>query len=488
MADSFVAVQTRMSAPCGSSSTGGRNRRDGVLVVPLMQPTARVLVLGAGQSAPFLIQDLLDHAEAHDWEIVVADRDESLAHARVDGHPRGQARYVDATDEAMLVGLIRGARVVVNFLAPAFQRTVAQLCVALGRHMVSASYLDDRVRSLHNAAKEKGVTLLAEVGLDPGMDHMSAMRLIHRIQGEGGRIVSFASYGSGVPAPEDRSNPLGYAITWNARNVTMAGENGAQFMRRGAVRVVPYPELFRRTWPVEVPGVGTMEAYPNRDSLGYREGYGIAHTRTLIRGTLRYPGFAETWYHVAQLGLPNERIRIPGLAEHTYAELTEMFLGEGEGPLDARVAHRLGLPLDGQVMQNLRFLGLFDDRRIGDLGSPGGTAAGALTLLMADRLKLGPHEKDMVVLHHEVQAEWTEPERRTVDYRSTLVLRGEPGGATAMSRTVGLPAAIGARMLMTDAFPRVGAQIPTEPAIYGPMLDALAQQGIHFVETKSMPD
>lgn len=448
-----------------------------------MQPTDQVLVLGAGQSAPFLIRDLLDHAQAHRWEVVVADRDESLAQARVDGHPRGRACYVDATDETMLAGLIEGARVVVNFLAPPFQYPVAAVCVSLGRHMVSASYLDGKVRRLHGEAKDKGVTLLAEVGLDPGMDHMSAMRLIHRIQNEGGRIVSFKSYGSGVPAPEDRSNPLGYAITWNPRNVVMAGEGGAQFLWGGQARVMPYPEMFRRTWPVEVPEVGTMEAYANRDSLGYRQGYGIAEAQTLVRGTLRYPGFAATWYHLAQLGLPNERIAIPDLAERTFAQLVQMFLPAGRGSIEAQAADRLGVPIDGEVMNNLRYLGLFDDRQIGAFGAPQ-TAAGALTLLVANRLQLGATEKDMVVLHHEIEAVWDSPHRSTRRYLSTLVARGEPGGATAMSRTVGLPAAIGTRMLMTGAFPSVGARIPTEASIYNPMLEALAAQGLRFVESQ----
>ena len=440
----------------------------------------RVLVLGAGHSAPMLIRELLQQAELHGWEIVVADRDEALARRRIDGHPRGRARFVDARDAEMLTELIRPARVVVNFLAPSFQFPVAKLCVAIGRHMVSASYLDDRVRGLDADAKQRGVTVLTEIGLDPGMDHMSAIRLLDRIRADGGRITSFASYGSGVVAPEDVDNPFGYAVTWNPRNIVMAGEAGAQYMRDGAVRVVPYPEVFRRTWSVDVPGIGPMEAYANRNALGYRDVYGLTGARTLVRATLRYPGFAQTWYHLARLGLPNERIAIPALGQRTFAELTEMFLPPGEGALELRLARWLGVSPGGKLLENFRWLGLLDDRRIDTLGDPGTTAAGALALLFEDRLRLAPNGKDIVVLHHEVEAEL--PGNRPRRYRSTLVHRGEPGGATAMAQTVGLPAAAATRLMMKGVFPKTGAIIPTAADVYPPLLDALAEYGLTFDE------
>ena len=447
-----------------------------------MASTDQVLVLGAGQSAPYLIRDLLAQAEQRGWTITVADIDEPLARARVNGHPRGRVRAIDASDESSLSGLIRESKVVVNLLAPRFQHAVAERCVAMGCHLVSASYLEPAVRELHQDAVRNGVTLLSEVGLDPGLDHMSALRLVHRIQREGGRISAFASYGSGVPAPENRSNPFGYAITWNPRNVVMAGAKGAMYMRDGAVRIAAYPDVFRRTWSVEVPGVGPMEAYPNRNALTYLDSYGIADTRTLIRGTLRYPGFAETWYHIAQLGLPNDRHVIPGLSDRTFADLTAMFLPEGHDALPLRVARRLGVSPGGRVIDHLRFLGLFDERRIGEVGDPGDTAAGALVLLLSERLRLSPTEKDMVVLHHEITAEWPDPARPRTEFRSTLIERGEPGGITAMAKTVGLPASIATGILMRGDLRLTGSHIPTHPEIYGPMLEALERRGLRFEE------
>ncbi|MCA9548599.1 MAG: saccharopine dehydrogenase NADP-binding domain-containing protein [Myxococcales bacterium] len=439
-----------------------------------------VLVLGAGQSAPYLIKYLLENAAAHDWRVVVADRDEAMAQARVGGHPRGRAVALDAKDTAALRTLVADAKVVVNFLAPMFQHPVAELCLELGRHMVSASYQDRRVGALHDAAVAKNVTLLCELGLDPGMDHMSAMKLIHALQAKGGVITSFCSYGSGVPALDSRDNPLGYAITWNPRNVVMSGEAGAQYLLDGRIKVVPYPDLFHRSWPVEVPGVGTMEAYPNRDSLSYKAIYGLADAETLIRGTLRYPGYCETWYQVARLGLPNERIPIPNLAERTWAELTDMFLPPGEhGSVRLRAARHLGISPGGTIMKNLEWLGIFDDT---PTGAPGETAAEAMIHLLKGKLRLPPRGRDMVILAHELLVHYPDEGGRKERVTSTLVDLGEPDGLTAMSKTVGLPAALGARLLMTDSFPRPGSFIPIEPVIYEPMLEELAQAGLTFEE------
>ncbi|HRX84971.1 MAG TPA: saccharopine dehydrogenase C-terminal domain-containing protein, partial [Phycisphaerae bacterium] len=223
-----------------------------------------ILVLGAGQSSPFLIHHLLQLAERHDWFVTVGDRDAELAAQRLNKHARGQAVAVDANDISLLATLIKKANLVVNLLAPAFQHQIAIECVDLRAHMVSASYRDRNVRELNGEAQRKGVLILNEVGLDPGIDHMSAMKVIDQIRSRGGRITSFVSYGSGVPAPDSCSNPLRYAITWNPRNVVMSSEHGAQYMISGKIKIVPYPDVFARSWPVQVDGICTMEAYPNR--------------------------------------------------------------------------------------------------------------------------------------------------------------------------------------------------------------------------------
>jgi len=440
----------------------------------------QILVLGAGQSAPYLISYLLERAASHDWQVVVADRDEGLAKDRVGGHARGQAVYVDATDTRGLHALISKAKVVVNFLAPPFQYPVAVICLELGKHMVSASYQDPRVKALHDKAESEGVTLLCEMGLDPGLDHMSAMKLIHGIQEDGGVVTHFASYGSGVPAPESCNNPLNYAITWNPRNVVMAASSGSQYLVDGRIKVVPYPEVFHRTWPFEVPGLGMMEAYPNRDSISYRSVYGLSHVQTLIRGTLRFPGFSEAWYQVARLGLPNETLTIPKLAERTWAELVEMFLPPGETrDIRLRTARHLGISPSGGIMQTLTWLGLFSDEKIGVAGS---TPAEAMSHLLQDKLRLPEGGRDMVVLAHELLVHYPDDGNRKTRVTSTLIHKGEPDGVTAMATTVGMPSAIGARLLMNDAFPRAGSYIPIDPAIYRPMLKELEQAGLTFSE------
>ncbi len=445
-----------------------------------------VLVLGAGQSAPFLIRQLLEDASRHDWFVTVADQDEDLAASRVAGHSRGTAAAFDATDLAMLASFVKKSDVVVNFLSPTFQHRVARTCVELGKHMVSASYRDRRVRELDKEARRTGTLLVNEVGLDPGIDHMSAMSLINDLRARGRRIVKYASYGSGVPSPDSADNPLKYAITWNPRNVVMAGEGGAQYLVDDKIKIVPYHEVFHRSWRFQVPGVGAMEAYPNRDSLSYRALYGLDESETMLRATLRYPGWSETWCQIVRLGLPNEDLRIPKLASRSWSELLEMFIPRDIAGihLEQRIATYLGISPTGTIMQNFRWLGLFDDVAT---NAPGETMADAMIHLLRNKLRLGPNGRDLVILAHELVVEDDDGARERV--LSVMTHAGEVNGPTAMAKTVGLPAAITVKLLLTDALPLTGSYIPTLPALYQPILTELETAGIRFAETtKSMPD
>jgi len=323
------------------------------------------------------------------------------------------------------------------------------------------------------------VLLLCEMGLDPGIDHMSAMALVRRLQAENARIRGFRSYGSGIPAPGQPHNPLRYAVTWNPRNVVMSGQAGAQYMENGRIKIVPFHQVFHHTWEVPVDGLGTLEAYPNRDSLAYLEAFGLEGVETMIRGTLRYPGWSETWAQIVQLGLPNELLRIPDLARRTYREVVEMFLPLNiEGPrVEQRVARFLHISPTGRIMENLRWLGLFSEEPIGCRGE---TAAAMLIHLLQQKLPLGPDEHDVVVLVHELEVEHAgrAPELIT----STLVHEGEPGGFTAMSRTVGLPTAAAVELLLDGHLPLTGCHIPTHPLIYEPVLREIASAGLAFTE------
>ncbi len=444
----------------------------------------KILVLGAGQSSPFLISYLLEHAEANGWFVTVADRDVNFAAKRVAGHPRGDAIALDAKDMAMLTAQIKKSDVVVNMLAPSFQHLVAWECVQHHTHMISASYRDQRVRDLHTDAQRADVLILCECGLDPGIDHMSSMSLISDVRERGGIVEAFLSYGSGIPAPDSLSNPMKYAITWNPRNVVMAAEHGAQYLKSGQIKIVPHWQVFRRSWVVEVEGLGTMEAYPNRDSLSYKRIYGLDNAETMIRGTLRYPGWSETWLQIVRLGLPNEELRIPDLAKRTYAEVLEMFIpiSTSGDNLPQRVANHLQISPTGNIMEKLKWLGLFSEE---PTGIDGETSAEVLSHLLQKKLALGETERDMVVLVHELEVRYPEDNNRREKVVSTLIEYGEPNRFTAMSKTVGLPAAIAAKLLLTDDLPITGSHIPTHAAIYSAILRELAAAGLEFKKSVS---
>jgi saccharopine dehydrogenase (NADP+, L-glutamate forming) len=350
--------------------------------------------------------------------------------------------------------------------------------------MISVSYRDQAVRDLDLDAKRKGVMLLCEMGLDPGIDHMSAMSLIQRLRDDGGRVVRFRSYGSGIPAPNQPQHRLRYAVTWDPRNVVMAGFEGAQYMEDGNIKIVPFHHVFNHTWNVDVDGIGRLEAYANRDSMSYMESFGLEHVRTMIRGTLRYAGWSETWGTIVRLGLPNETLRIPQLADRTYAEVMEMFLplNARSAPLEQRVATFLRISPTGGIMENLRWLGLFSDERI---GCKGDTAAAMLIHLLQTKLPLTPEMRDMVVLVHELDVEYPGDERPDELIRSTLVVEGEAGVGTAMARSVGLPVLIAVKLMLRGELSLTGCLIPTHPAIYTPVLRRIESAGLRFTENRT---
>ena len=442
----------------------------------------RILVLGAGQSSPYLIRYLLDGAEANGWFVTVGDRDIRLAKSRVGDHAWGEAIRLDINDTHMLSSQIRAADVVVNFLPAKYLSLIGRDCVHNETSMVSVSYRNANLRAMHRDARRQGVLLLCEMGLDPGLDLMSAMTMIHRVQHDGGVIDSFESYGGGVAAPDGDDNPLRYVITWNPRNVVMSGEGGAQFLNQGRIKIVPWHHVFDRTWLIDVEGVGKMEGYPNRDSISYRETFGLKDVKTLIRGTLRYPGWSETWQQIVRLGLPNEHMRIQGLKDRTWKQIVAMFLPRdvaAQAPIEQRVANYLKISPTGGIIQNLTWLGLFSDE---PTGCNGETVSDALISLLEHKLQLLPDSRDLVVLYHRIHARYPEQDDRTEVITSTFTLEGEPGGLTAMARTVGQPAAVAVKLLLSGEFPLTGCHIPTHPAIYKPILRELENDGLEFRE------
>ncbi len=440
-----------------------------------------ILVLGAGKSTPYLIHYLLENAENYDWFVTVADRDLNAAQESIKGHPRGVAILFDINDQEMRTSQISKSDIVLNMLSPMFQHQVALTCVQYGKHMISVSYEDARIRDIEKDAQRKGILILTEMGLDPGIDHMAAASMIEDIRNRGGVVTSFESYGGGLPALDSLINPLKYVISWNPRNVVMAGESGAQYYKNNKIKIIPHHYVFQHSWPMEIDGLGQMEAYPNRDSLNYKSLYGFENAETVIRGTLRYPGWSETWFQIVRLGLPNEQQRIPDLKNKSWSDLTEMFLPLNSiGPdITQRVANFLNISPTGQIMQNLQWLGLFSDEKIGVNVS---TAAEAMTHLLGKKLELTDDARDMVVLVHRMHVKYPKTQKGDEEYNATMIYNGERGGFTAMAKSVGLPAGIVAKLLLTDQLPLTGCHIPMHPAIYRPVLKELAEFGLEFSE------
>lgn len=439
-----------------------------------------VLILGAGQSSPYLISYMLNESEKYDWKVTVADYNYDAAIEKIGNHPNGKAVQFDVNDETLRNKLIEEADVVVNLLAPPFQFLIASDCLKHGKSVISASYENKKVAALNNEAKEKGILILNEMGLDPGIDHMSAMSLIQKIHDEGGFVTSFISYGSAVPAPEVKSNPLNYCITWNARNVVMAGEMGAIYLEEDKIKMIPYSQLFNSTNEVEVDGVGKMEAYPNRDSVVYQDIFQLEKVKTMIRGTLRFPGYSELWSQIVKLGIPNEGLEIPKLSQMTYSQFTEMFvpLNTNGVKLEERVANFLKISPTGVIMDKLKWLGLFDNKIIGGNIK---TSAGVMQKILSDKLPLPKGERDMVILMHELVAEFPK-ENKKRKYISTLVDYGEPNGITSIAKTVGAPAAIAAKLILLNELPVTGTHIPTHPIIYTRVLKELEALKLKFDE------
>jgi saccharopine dehydrogenase-like NADP-dependent oxidoreductase len=441
----------------------------------------QILIIGAGQSTSSLVTYLLEHSQEHDWFVILADRNPELAREKVAGHQRSQAIGFDVNDAAARSALIGKAQIVVNMLPRPYQHLIALECLNYNASMITASYADPLVEKLDAEAIRKGLLILNEMGVDPGIDHMVAMSIIQRVHAARGFVTSLRSYGGGLPAPESQTNPLRYAITWNPRNVLMAGEDGALYKEDGKIKLLPFYHIFQRTWTVEIEGVGTFEVYPNRDSLSYKAELGLKREQTIIRGTLRYPGWSETWQQIIHLGLANEALRIPNLKELSYRELTEMCLPQTESKrkLELRVAEYLGISPTGRIMENLRWLGLFSKESI---GIDAESVADVMIHLIRQKLAMPPGGRDMVILHHEIEAVYPEENDRKESITSTLIEYGEPDGQTAIAKTVGLPVAIAVELILDGKLPLTGCHIPTHRAVYEPVLAKLRENGIAFKE------
>jgi len=435
----------------------------------------KVLVLGAGLVARPLVRYLLERTGN---SVVVADVEAGRAAKLIEGHPRGAAEVLDIADRAALAAAIGRSDLVVSMVPYTFHPLVAELAIDQGKPVVTASYVGPAMRALDARAKEKGVILLNELGLDPGIDHMEAMRIIHEVHEGGGAVLAFTSYCGGLPAPEANTNPFGYKFSWSPRGVLLASKNSAKYLKDGRVVTIPAEDLFARPEIIGIPGLGDFEGYPNRDSVGYREVYGIPEAQTVLRGTLRWPGWCETVRRMVELGLlddaPKDR------AGTTFHGLMRELAGVAAGA-DARaaVAARLRLEPGSAVLARFEWLGLFEET---PLPAARGSALDNMTALMTGRLGYREGERDMIVLQHEFLVRTGGG--RTERIVSTLIDYGVPGGDSSMSRTVGLPAAIGARLVLEGRIALAGVQVPVHPEIYGPILEELGSLGVRFKDKR----
>lgn len=432
-----------------------------------------VLVLGAGMISPPFIRYLLTRTPHH---LLIGAKDVRRAEAILEDYGRGRAVRLDIDDPAAIDPLVREADVVVSLLPASYNPAIARRAIDNGVPFVNTSYVAPELAELDERARRAGVLLLSEAGLDPGIDHMSAVRIVRRVKARGGTVVHFTSCCGGFPAPDANDNPWGYKFSWFPRAVLMAGRNPARYLKDGAVVEIPGPELFAHSWPYEVEGQGVFEIYANRDSLKYRDLYGLGDAEGLFRGTIRYPGWCATMKAAADLGLLDieERDWPEGT---TYRDVLTRLLPPRPGLLVKRLESHLGIDADSGVLARLEWAGLLSDRPVTSRrAAPLDLFGDRLQKLMAYR----PGERDMVALQHKLTASF--PDGHLEEISSGLVAAGEPWGDSAMARTVALPAAIATRLLLDGALEATGIQIPVLPEIYRPVLRELEELGLEMVE------
>ncbi|NUO01948.1 MAG: saccharopine dehydrogenase NADP-binding domain-containing protein [Saprospiraceae bacterium] len=435
-----------------------------------------LLIIGAGRSATALINYILDQARQHNFFVTVADADIALAQKKVGDSSFGRAIWLDASKPNDRRDVINRHDVVVSLLPPQMHLELAQDCIALGKHMVTASYVSKQVFRLGDEARQRALVFMNELGLDPGIDHMSAMQRIHQIQAKGGHISAFYSYTGGLVAPESDDNPWHYKFSWNPRNVVLAGQGTAQFLEDGKLKYIPYRRLFRQYRLVDIPGMGEWEVYANRDSLLYREAYGLKNIKTLFRGTIRHRGFCDAWNALVRIGLTDATFPIVDSDQLTYHDLMEAFLGISQhtGSVKDRIAKLIEVDPESETMKKLEWLGLFSKRRI---KLSNATPALILENLLLEKWALQPQDKDMVIMQHEIEYELAGRKRR---HTSTMVMKGENESDTAMARLVGLPLGIFVKLVMESKINARGVQIPVMREVYEPVLKELEEYGVVF--------
>ena len=438
-----------------------------------MNAMKHILLFGAGKSATVLIDYLKQTATEKNWQVTIVDENLEALQSKLGDHELVKPVRLSIENEKERMALIEKADVVISLLPGALQYLVALDCLAASKHLLTASYIDEEMRALAGDIKQQGILFLCEMGLDPGIDHMSAMQLIHRIKNDGGSISSFISHCGGLVAPESDDNPWHYKISWNPKNIVLAGKAGAAYKEKHEVRTTKYEHLFLNCAEVAVDGIGQLAYYPNRDSLSYIPVYQLEDAGTFMRTTLRHPDFCKGWQQIISFGLTDEK-KIHQTDSLSIASFFEMHFRQ----------KTTGTVLNDDLLQEqLLFLGLTDETLI-NKGSC--SSSDVLQFILEKKWVLRPEDKDMVVMLHEIEYEVKDhPAQGVTKIKSSLVVKGEDNMRTAMAKTVGLPLGIAASLLLEGKISETGLHIPIVPGIYEPVLKELEQFGVVFKEIEN---
>ncbi len=439
----------------------------------------RILIVGAGRSSSALVRYLLEKSGKEQLEVIIADINTENAEKLVGGHPNGKVIELDIFDVDARKKAVAESDIVISMLPARFHLEIARDCIEFGKNLVTASYVSKELKELDPEVKEKGLVFMNEVGLDPGIDHMSAMQVIDRIKGSGARMLLFESFTGGLIAPESDDNLWNYKFTWNPRNVVVAGQGGiAKFIQEGKYKYIPYHKLFRRTEFLSIEGYGKFEAYANRDSLNYREVYGLEDALTLFRGTIRRVGFSRAWNIFVQLGMTDDSYVMQGSEDMTYRDFTNSFLTyKPHDSVELKLRHYLKIDQDDVIWEKLLELDLFNDKK--KVGLKDATPAQILQKILMDSWALKKDDKDMIVMYHKFGFE---KEGRKRQIESSMVVVGEDQTYTAMAKTVGLPVAMACLQILNGRVHTPGVQLPLKKEMYQDVLTELEKHGVRFVE------
>ncbi len=438
-----------------------------------------ILVLGAGKSTSYLLDYFLEKAGTEELHLTIGDLNPGALPNTIKEHPSCTILTLDIFQDDARQRAVSDSDIVVSMLPARFHYKVAEDCISFGKHLVTASYVSEEIKAMNEKAKEKGLVFMNEIGLDPGIDHMSAMQIIDDIRAQGGEMLLFESFTGGILAPESDNNLWNYKFTWNPRNVVVAGQGGtAKFLQEGTYKYIPYHKLFRRTEFFDIEGYGRFEGYANRDSLNYREAYGLENVLTLYRGTLRRVGFSKAWNMFIELGMTADDYTIENSKGMSYRDFVNLFLPYSPtDSVELKLRHYLKIEQDDSMWYKLEELDLFSDQKT--ISVANGTPAQILQAILEAAWRLEEDDKDMIVMYHKF-GYLLKGEKLQID--ANMVVLGESRSHTAMAKTVGLPVAIATLLILNKKITTPGVQIPITQEVYEPILKELEDYGIIFKE------